>query len=68
VKSLRRGGRCPGRVGFKLWPALLGFRIEMELMRQVTRICDRCGAVLTDEHGSILELKAGDLVDRAGSD
>jgi hypothetical protein len=30
-------------------------------MRQVTRICDRCGAVLTDQPGSIVEVKAGDL-------
>ncbi len=35
-------------------------------MRQVTRICDRCRAVLTDQPGSIVEVRAGDLVNRTG--
>jgi hypothetical protein len=30
-------------------------------MRNVTRTCDRCGAVLTNQPGSILEVKAGEL-------
>ena len=30
-------------------------------MKQITWICDRCGAVCTDQPCSILELKAGEL-------
>jgi len=37
------------------------------IMSRVTqRFCDRCGACVTDRPGSIVEVKAGDLVDRIG--
>lgn len=35
-------------------------------MKTITRICDRCGDPLTDQPGSIVEVKAGDLVNRTG--
>jgi hypothetical protein len=31
------------------------------MSREVKRICDRCGHFITDQPGSILEAKAGDL-------
>ena len=30
-------------------------------MKEVRRFCDRCGAVLTDQPGSVLQVKAGEL-------